>query len=285
MGSGGTTKAASVAGTDAVKVPGRSAHITLDRVRVTYTRANGTKVHALNGVSLEVPAGEFVCLIGRSGEGKTTLLNVVAGLVQPTAGRVMLNGAEVHGPGVDRGVIFQTDSVFPWMRVEANVEFGLKVRGVPKITRQRIVKEHLQLVALDHVAKSWPREMSGGMRARVAVASVFANDPDVLLADEPFGSLDYVTRRNLQSVLLEMWERTQKTIIFVTHDVEEALTLASRTVVVDNGRVVDDQPVGLARPRTEDVLATPEALALKRRLLVHLGLEGMGSLTDQAAER
>ena len=251
----------------------RAAHITLDRVRVTYTRADGTKVHALNGVSLEISAGEIVCVIGRSGEGKTTLLNAVAGLVQPTEGRVMLNGVEVRHPGADRGVIFQTDSVFPWMRVAANVEFGLKVRGIPKAKRRQIVREHLELVGLGHVARSWPRELSGGMRARVVVAAVFANDPAVLLADEPFGALDYVTRRHLQRVLTAMWERTHKTIIFVTHDVEEALTLASRIVVVNDGRVLDDQPVRLTRPRTEEVLATPEAVALKRRLLTHLGLE------------
>lgn len=251
----------------------RVAHITLDAVRVTYIRADGATVHALNDVSLEVPAGEVVCVIGRSGEGKTTLLNVIAGLVRPTQGRITLDGADVQGPGVERGVIFQTDSVYPWMRVAANVEFGLKVRGVAKATRQRIVQEYLGLVGLDHVARSWPRELSGGMRARVAVAAVFANDPDVLLADEPFGALDYVTRRHLQTVLLDLWERTHKTIIFVTHDVEEALILASRTVVVNHGRVVDDQPVRLARPRTEDVLATAEAVALKHRLLGHLGLE------------
>lgn len=258
-----------------------TAHIALEAVRVTYTRADGTTVHALNDVSLEVPAGEVVCIIGRSGEGKTTLLNVVAGLVRPTEGRITLNGADVHGPGVDRGVIFQTDSVFPWMRVAANVEFGLKVRGLPKAARQRIVQEYLRLVGLDHVARSWPRELSGGMRARVAVAAVFANDPDVLLADEPFGALDYVTRRHLQGVLMDMWERTHKTIIFVTHDVEEALILASRIVVVNRGRVVDDQPVKLTRPRSEDVLATPEAVALKQRLLGHLGL---GSKHELAVE-
>jgi NitT/TauT family transport system ATP-binding protein len=259
------------------------AHIAVDGVRVTYTRADGAVVHALSDVSLEVARGEVVCIIGRSGEGKTTLLSTVAGLVRPTAGRVMVNGVEVRGPGVDRGVIFQTDSVFPWMRVAANVEFGLKVRGVPKSSRRKIVAEHLRLVGLADVPKAWPRELSGGMRARVAVAAVFANDPEVLLADEPFGALDYVTRRHLQGVLIEMWERTKKTILFVTHDVEEALTLASRVVIVNHGRVVDDRPVPLARPRTEDVLATPEAVDLKRRLLGHLGLENVRELVADTA--
>jgi NitT/TauT family transport system ATP-binding protein len=250
-----------------------SAHITCDGIRVTYTRADGAKVHALNGISLEIEVGEVVCIIGSSGGGKTTLLSAVAGLVRPTEGAVFVNGIEVRGPGSDRGVIFQQDSVFPWMKVGANVEFGLKVRGIPKAARHKIVEEHLGLVGLAHVAKSWPRELSGGMRARVAVAAVFANDPDVLLADEPFGALDYVTRRHLQEVLIEMWKRTHKTILFVTHDVEEALMLASRIVVVNHGQTVDDQPVRLPRPRTEDVLATPEVVALKRRLLGHLGLE------------
>lgn len=262
-----------------------AAHIALDNARVTYTRSGGTQVHALDGVTLDIARGEIVCIIGPSGEGKTTLLTAVAGLVHLTDGKVLVNGKEVQGPGVDRGVIFQTDSVYPWMRVAANIEFGLKVRGVPKSERRQIVHDHLQLVGLSHVARSWPRELSGGMRARVAVAAVFANDPEVLLADEPFGALDYVTRRHLQGVLLEMWERTHKTILFVTHDVEEALTLASRVVVVNRGRVVDDRPVPLARPRTEEVLATPEAVQLKLRLLKHLGLEEGGrELATDVAE-
>jgi NitT/TauT family transport system ATP-binding protein len=229
-------------------------------------------VDALSGVNLQVERGEFVCIIGRSGEGKTTLLNAVAGLVLLSSGEVLVNGRRVTKPGAARGVIFQSDSVFPWMRVLANVEFGLRIRGVGRRRRREVAMEHLRLVELDTVARAWPRELSGGMRARVAVAAVFANDPEVLLADEPFGALDYVTRRRLQDVLLEQWERTHKTVLFVTHDVEEALILASRIIVVSRGQVVENRPVGLARPRSEAILASEEAVAVRSVVLRHLGI-------------
>ncbi|HZD70245.1 MAG TPA: ATP-binding cassette domain-containing protein [Actinomycetes bacterium] len=248
------------------------AHIEIRRARVSFTRADGSNVSALSGIDLDIERGEFVCIIGRSGEGKTTLLNAVAGLVPLSAGEVLTNGRPVTRPGADRGVVFQDDSVFPWMRVLANVEFGLRIRGVPRQRRRDIAMEHLRLVDLEGVAHSWPKELSGGMRARVAVAAVFANDPEVLLADEPFGSLDYVTRRRLQDVILELWERTHKTVLFVTHDVEEALVLASRVVVVSHGQVVEDCAIHLDRPRTEAVLASAEAVAIRTLVLEHLGI-------------
>jgi NitT/TauT family transport system ATP-binding protein len=172
----------------------------------------------------------------------------------------MVAGKRISGPGPDRGVIFQKDAVFPWMRVDRNVEYGMKVRGVDRKTRDERVAEYLGLVGLSGVARSWPRELSGGMRTRVAIASVFANDPTILLADEPFGALDFVTRRQLQGVILDMWERTAKTVIFVTHDVDEALMLASRILVIGHGRVVEDQAVILPRPRNEDVLGRGAAI-------------------------
>lgn len=238
-----------------------------------FVHAGGTEVKALDRVTLQIRPGEFVCVIGRSGHGKTTLLQAIAGLVHPSSGTVVVGGKPVTGPGPDRGVIFQKDAVYPWMRVDRNVEYGMRVRGVERKLRRERTQEYLRLVGLSHVSRSWPRELSGGMRTRVAIASVFANDPSILLADEPFGALDFVTRRQLQFVLLEMWERTGKTILFVTHDVEEALLLASRVLVVSAGTLAEDQPVNLPRPRTEDVLASPEALRLKHLLLGHLGLE------------
>lgn len=248
--------------------------IELQSAAVSFRRADGTQVDALRDVNLSVDRGEFVSVIGRSGEGKTTLLNAIAGLVPLAGGSVCVNGAPVRGPGADRGVVFQTDAVYPWMRVITNVEFGLRVRRIPRKRCIEIAREHLRLVGLEHVARSWPRELSGGMRARVAVAAVFANDPEVLLADEPFGALDYVTRRRLQDVLLQLWERTNKTVVFVTHDVEEALILADRILVVSHGRIVEDCPVRLARPRTEEVLATGEAVRLRSMILDHLGISG-----------
>lgn len=239
---------------------------------MNFARAGGARIDALAGVELEIGRGEFVCVVGQSGEGKTTLLNAIAGLVPLSDGEVLIDGRRVRKPGVDRGVIFQNDSVFPWMRVLANVEFGLRVQHMPRRRRRSVALEHLQLVGLDHVARSWPRELSGGMRARVAVAAAFANDPEVLLADEPFGALDYVTRRRLQEVILEQWERTEKTIFFVTHDVEEALLLASRIIVVRGGVVVESLDVELSRPRSEDVLASEEATSLRSAILQHLGI-------------
>lgn len=249
-----------------------SAHVDMRAARVTFTRADGSRVAALAGIDLEIQRGEFVCVIGRSGEGKTTLLNAIAGLVPLSGGEVLVNGHPVTKPGADRGVIFQNDSVFPWMRVLANVEFGLRVRGIPRKNRRTVAMEHLRLVGLEPVAHSWPRELSGGMRARVAVAAVFANDPEVLLADEPFGALDYVTRRRLQEVILEQWERTRKTVVFITHDVEEALVLATRIIVVSGGRVVENLPILLERPRAEVILASSEAVAVRTRILRHLGI-------------
>jgi NitT/TauT family transport system ATP-binding protein len=240
---------------------------------MVFRRADGSEVRALDRVSLDIKAGEFVCVLGRSGHGKTTLLNIVAGLVVANSGDICVQGKEVTGPGIDRGVIFQRDAVFPWMRVEDNVALGLRFSGKSKAERLRIAHEQLGLVGLANVAKSWPRELSGGMRARVAVASVFANDPPILLADEPFGALDYVTRRQLQDVLLELWQRTGKTVMFVTHDVDEALRLGTRVIVVSNGKIAEDKPVDLPIPRSDDDLATPRALELKHLLLHHLGLE------------
>ena len=175
-------------------------------VRREYTRADGGHVTAVDDVSLIVPEGEFVCLIGPSGCGKSTLLQLLAGLDAPTSGSIVLKAKEIDGPGPERGMVFQRDSVFPWMRVIDNVEYGLKCRGVRAAERRRIAREYLVRVGLAHVEGAWPRELSGGMLKRVAIAAVFANGGEVLLLDEPFGALDYVTRRQLHDVLLALWE-------------------------------------------------------------------------------
>jgi NitT/TauT family transport system ATP-binding protein len=242
-------------------------------IGVSFVRTDGTPVVALKEVCVEVFPGEFLCILGRSGHGKTTLLNVVAGLLRAQHGEVRVLDQLVTGPGPDRGVIFQQDAVFPWMRVEENVAFGLRVRNISKEERLRIAREHLALVGLASVARAWPRELSGGMRARVAIAAVFANDPPILLADEPFGALDYVTRRQLQTVLHDLWRRTGKTVLFVTHDVDEAMMLGTRVMVVKNGGIAEDRTIDLPMPRSDDDIATPEGLALKHLLLHHIGLE------------
>lgn len=244
----------------------------------SFRRADGREVAAVSDVSLTIPEGEFVCLIGTSGCGKSTLLSMIAGLLGPTAGSVVVDGREVDGPGPERGMVFQKDSVFPWMRVVENVEYGLRCRGVPPAERRTVARSYLARVGLAHVEDAWPRELSGGMLKRVAIATVFANGGKVLMLDEPFGALDYVTRHQLHDVLLGLWDEggvdaARRTVLFVTHDVDEALLLADRILVVGNGRIADDIRVEAPRPRDTDTLLRPDSVAAKHRLLGHLGLE------------
>ena len=242
-----------------------------------FRRADGQLVDALTNVSFQVLKGQFVCLIGPSGSGKSTLLQIIAGLLLPSSGTVLCANEVVTRPSPERGMVFQRDSVFPWMRVIDNVEYGLVCRGAPKRERRAIAEHYLARVGLAHVARAWPRELSGGMLKRVAVATVFANGASVLLLDEPFGALDYVTKRQLHDVLLALWAETdggrRRTVMFVTHDVDEALILADRILVFHTGRIVDDRPVGAPRPRTTDTLLGPEMVQNKHVLLAHLGLE------------
>ena len=247
----------------------------------SFRRADGKIVDALSNVTFQLLKGQFVCLVGPSGCGKSTLLQIVAGLLLPSSGSLKVGTETVTRPSPERGMVFQKDSVFPWMRVIDNVEYGLVCRGVAKGERRLIAERYLERVGLAHVARAWPRELSGGMLKRVAVATVFANGASVLLLDEPFGALDYVTKRQLHDVLLALWAETddgkRRTVIFVTHDVDEALILADRIVVVHTGRVVDDLSIRAARPRTTDTLLEPQMVQNKRVLLVHLGLETMHS--------
>ncbi|MBV9757952.1 MAG: ABC transporter ATP-binding protein [Alphaproteobacteria bacterium] len=251
--------------------------IALHGVSRRFRRADGETVAAVAGVSLSVPEGQFVCLVGPSGCGKSTLLQLVAGLLPPSDGRIEVAAAAVTGPGPERGVVFQKDSVFPWMRVRDNVEYGLKCRGVAKAERHVAARRYLGAVGLERWERSWPRELSGGMLKRVAIATVFANGARVLLLDEPFGALDYVTKRQLHDVLLTLWAETdagqRRTVLFVTHDVDEALLLADRILVMHSGRVVDDLAVTAPRPRDSDSLLLPEMVDRKHALLAHLGLE------------
>ena len=243
----------------------------------SFRRADGQTVNALTGVSFEAPKGQFVCLIGPSGCGKTTLLQIIAGLLLPTSGALEVGGEAVTGPSPERGMVFQKDSVFPWMRVIDNVQYGLACRGVRAAERRSIAEHYLERVGLAHVARAWPRELSGGMLKRVAVATVFANGASVLLLDEPFGALDYVTKRHLHDVLLSLWTETDRdkprTVVFVTHDVDEALILADRILVFHTGRLIDDLLLDAPRPRTTDTLLMQRMVEDKHLLLAHLGLE------------
>jgi NitT/TauT family transport system ATP-binding protein len=230
----------------------------------------GAHVSAVEDVSLTVQESEFVSLVGPSGCGKTTLLNMIAGFVAPSRGEILLDGRSVKGPGPDRGVVFQAFALFPWKTVLDNVAFGPKMRGVPRAERERIAREYVALVGLTGTEGRYPAELSGGMQQRVGVARALANRPDVLLMDEPFASVDAQTRMTLQEELTRIWQDRRPTIVFVTHDVEEAVFLANRVVVLSRapGRVVAELPVELPRPRAWANLVEDAAFkALVARIL------------------
>lgn len=206
--------------------------IKIDRVSMVFTLNDGGKVHALNDVSLHIEKGQMVSVLGPSGCGKTTLLNIIAGFLSPTSGEVRLNGSKVTGPGADRGMVFQQGALFEWLSVEQNIAFGPKMAGVNSNDRETDVQRFLEMVGLSGFEKKPVYELSGGMQQRVALARCLANDPDVILMDEPLGALDALTREKMQGLVLKLWKETGKTIILITHSVEEALFLGERLVVM-----------------------------------------------------
>ena len=245
--------------------------IELRSVTKIFTLESGERVPGVQEVSLAVPRGEFLCLVGPSGHGKSTLLNLIAGFIGPTSGEVLVNGRTVRGPGPDRGVVFQRDTLFMWRRVADNIGFGLEARGVPRQERREIVERYLKIIELEKFARAWPKQLSGGMRRRVAIAAVFANEPDVLLMDEPFVGLDYVRRATLHKVLLDLWKGSGCTVFFITHDVDEALALADRVLVVVDGRIVHAAAVPFPRPRSPQVINSAEASEMRVRILTEIG--------------
>jgi NitT/TauT family transport system ATP-binding protein len=254
-------------GASAVRNASKSGDLELRDVGVVYNTVSGATVTALNKIDLVVPDGQFVVVIGRSGCGKSTLLNVVSGLVMPTSGNVALGGKRVTGPGRDRGMVFQSDAVFPWKRVGKNVDFALRLGGVPPRARPALVAEHLELVRLSGTENLYPKELSGGMRKRLAIAMVLANKPDMILMDEPFGPLDYATKVEMQLEVAALRERRPLTTMFVTHDVEEAVFLADRVIVMSGGSIIDDVAVHLPRPRDLASRKSPEFARLAAQLL------------------
>jgi len=229
----------------------------------------GAVVTALEGLSLGIADRSFVCLVGPSGCGKSTLLNLIAGFEEPTAGSVMLDGKRVRGPAPDRGVVFQEAALFPWLTVLGNVCYGPQRRGLRRDVYEPAAMALLEQVGLARFAQSYPNELSGGMRQRTAIARALVNDPEVLLLDEPFGALDAQTRAMMQELLLSIWERHQRTVLFVTHDVEEAVFMADRVIVMSRppGRIMADVTIDLPRPRSYEVLTDPSFAAYKKDVL------------------
>jgi len=231
---------------------------------------------AVRDVSVSIAPGEFVCILGPSGCGKSTLLGVLAGHIVPAGGRATLDGVRIDGPHPDRGIVFQQHTLFPWRRTLDNVAFGLKMRGVGRQERHRRGRELLERVGLADFADRYPSQLSGGMQQRAEIARAMITGPRILLMDEPFGALDAQTRSMMQALLLDVWSESRPTVVFVTHDIDEALFLADRILVMSPGpgTVIEDMRVPFARPRergeTRDLVTEPEFIAIKRHLLALL---------------
>jgi NitT/TauT family transport system ATP-binding protein len=224
---------------------------------------------AVENINLEIKAGEFFVIVGPSGCGKSTLLDLLGGLTRPTSGRILIGGAPVTGPALDRGLVFQQYALFPWRTAQKNVEFGLEAKGVPTRERADCAKRFLDMVGLAEFCDRYPHELSGGMKQRVAIARSLAYDPDVLLMDEPFAALDAQTRENLQGELLRIWEQSGKTIVFITHGIDEAVYLGQRVAIMTSrpGRIKQVIEIPLAsRSREEDLHATPEFSRLRHEV-------------------
>jgi ABC-type nitrate/sulfonate/bicarbonate transport system ATPase subunit len=252
--------------------------LVIDNVsRIFPAVRGGTPTRALEPTNLSVADNDFVTILGPSGCGKSTLLRMVAGLDTPTTGRILLDGKAITGPGADRGMVFQSYTLFPWLTVSENISFGLRERGVSQRERNDIAKQWLEKVGLTSFANHFPKQLSGGMQQRTAIARALANDPKILLLDEPFGALDNQTRALMQELLLGIWERERKTVIFVTHDIEEAIFLASRTVVMSArpGRIKADIPVDLPHPRHYTIKTSPAFSDLKARLTEEIRVEAV----------
>ncbi len=237
---------------------------------LTHTFGKGTPeaLTVLEGINLEFSSGSFTSIVGTSGCGKSTLLKMMAGLFDPSDGEMTLDGQVIKGTDRKRGMVFQQDAVFPWMTVAKNISYGPRIHGEPKAAQMAAETKWVEAVGLKGFEDRWPRELSGGMRKRVDIGRVYANDPDVLLMDEPFGALDAQTKERLQSDLLTTWKETQKTVIFVTHDLEEAIFLSDQVIVMSArpGRIRHIEDISLPRPRNDEMRLTPEFLDIKRKL-------------------
>ena len=237
-------------------------------ITLTFKSKNRDPVTALSDFSLEVGKGEFVSIVGPSGCGKSTFLNILLGLIKPDSGEIQLSGTRITGPGQERAMVFQEFGLLPWRTVTANVELGLELKGIPAAQRAERATELIKLVGLKDFASHYPHELSGGMKQRVGLARALATEPEVLLMDEPFAALDAQTRDLMQMELLQIWEHTQKTVLFVTHSIEEAAYLSDRVIVMTArpGRTKDVLKIDLPRPRDYEMRLTPEFNEIKLRI-------------------
>ena len=256
--------------------------VEIDRVTVVFGK--GGKAHkAIEETSIRVEPGEFVCVLGPSGCGKSTLLNAVAGYVKPNKGEVRVDGELVTRPGPDRGMVFQQYSLFPWKTVKENVAFGPKIASQSKVAAELVANTFLDMVGLSRFANRYPAELSGGMQQRVGIARALANYPRVLLMDEPFGALDAQTRVMMQESLLNIWNEFATTVLFITHDIDEAIFLADRVLIMSAspGRIIADLTVDLPRPRLSEMTAEPAFGELKRQCLTQIRAESLKAFEQQ----
>lgn len=252
--------------------------VSVESVSLAFPAKGGGKVVALENLSMEIPDKQFAVIVGPSGCGKSSLLDLIAGLKDVSGGRCLLDGRVIERPGRDRGMVFQSYSLFPWLTVRKNIEFGLSVNAVSAKERAVRVDRYLEAIGLTRFENAYPTQLSGGMKQRVAIARSLANDPEVLLMDEPFGALDSQTRSIMQELLLDIWEAEHKTVLFVTHDIDEALFLGDVVYVMSArpGRIIDTIDVDLRRPREFDIVTTEKFVGLKRRI--------MGSLHEEVRQ-
>ena len=257
----------------------RKGHVQIKDVSVRFG-SKGRMTEAASRVSLEVKPGEFVSIIGPSGCGKSTLLNIVAGFIQPSEGEALLDGRPIGGPGADRGVVFQQYSLFPWMTVRKNVEFGLKMKGLGQNQREAAARSLLGMAGLLAFENHYPDQLSGGMKQRVGIVRALATSPQVMLMDEPFGALDSQTRTVMQEILTNMWQQLQLSVLFITHDIEEAIFLSEKVYVMTArpGRIKAEIPIPLPRPRTPEMTASPTFQALVRQLKALIREESLAAM-------
>jgi NitT/TauT family transport system ATP-binding protein len=248
--------------------PNRFPKLEVKNVSKVYTGKGKQLLTVLQDIDIKIFPREFICLVGTSGCGKSTLLNIIAGLLAPSIGEVLVDGQSVTGrPGSDRGMVFQGYTLYPWLTVAQNVAFGLQFQGMSKADQKDQVNYFLNVVGLENFANNYPKQLSGGMKQRVAIARALANEPAVLLMDEPFGALDAQTKEQMQEFLLELWEKTHVTVLMITHDVEEAIYLAQRIYVLGLGQVKGEIPIRLPEHRELDIKLSPEFVDIKRQVI------------------